>query len=278
MPELPEVETIVRDLNKSIRGKTIVKGIVHDPLVIRTSGIHAKKARPKSEDFTQRIKGQTIEKITRRGKAVIVHLVSGNFLVVQLMMTGQLIINGTPDRHTRVEFHFSDGTGLLYNDQRRFGQLRLVEDLNQIAHFKRLGPEPFSKEFTPAFLREFLNKTSRPIKNVLLDHTVVAGIGNIYACEILFRSKINPKRPGEQIILTETKAIHQKIIEVLKEAILHRGSSMRNYRDAAGEKGRFNERLSVYGRQGLPCMCCQKPVQRITQAGRSTFYCLHCQK
>ena len=144
MPELPEVETIVRDLNKSIRRKTFSDVTVHDAFLLRQT--------PK--DFIRRIKGRTIDKITRRGKAVIVHLNSGELLVVQVMMTGQLIVNGPQDKHTRLTFDFTDGSRLLYNDQRRFGQLRVVSQLNEVKHFNILGPEPFSKDFTPVFMGE----------------------------------------------------------------------------------------------------------------------------
>ena len=268
MPELPEVETIVRDLSKSIHCKIIVGVNVHDAFLLRQ----------KAEDFTRRLLGQTIDKIVRRGKAIIVHLSSGEFLVVQLMMTGQLVFDGIKDKHTRITIELSDGRRLLYNDQRRFGQLRVVAKLDEIKHFSILGPEPFAKEFTPSLMRAAFQKTSRPIKNLLLDHTFVAGIGNIYACEILFRSQISPKRRAQRLSLVETNTIHRYILEVLLEAIKHRGSSLRNYRDGAGKKGRFNERLAVYARQGLPCPRCAKPVLRIIQAGRSTFYCGHCQK
>jgi len=268
LPELPEVETIVRDLNKSIQGKILSKIIVHDDFLLRQ----------KSLDFIRRIKGQRINQITRRGKAIIIHLSSKEFLIVQLMMTGQMIIDGTKDKHTRVTFEFTDGSKLLYNDQRRFGQLRVVGDLSEVKHFNILGPEPFSKEFNPTFMREAFQKTARPIKSILLDHTIVAGIGNIYACEILFRSRLSPKRHADQINRAETGIIHQQIIDVLKEAIAHRGSSLRNYRDGSGEKGRFNKRLMVYAREKQPCPRCQNPILRIVQAGRSTFYCGHCQK
>lgn len=268
MPELPEVETIVRDLSKSLRCKIFSDVIVHDAFVLRQA----------QKDFIRRIKGHAIEKITRRGKAVIMHLASGEFLIIQVMMTGQLIANGQEDKHTRITFDFSDGSSLLYNDQRRFGQLRVVANLNEVKHFNILGPEPFSKDFTPGFMHEAFRKKIRPIKNFLLDHTFVAGIGNIYACEILFRSQLSPKRQVQRISMAEIKTIHRFINEVLHEAIAHRGSSMRNYRDGSGKKGKFNERLAVYAREGLPCSRCQKPVQRINQAGRSTFYCVHCQK
>jgi len=268
MPELPEVETIVRDLSGSLQGKIFSQVIVHDAFLLRQS----------QKDFIRRLEGQSIGKITRRGKAVIVHLASEKFLVIQLMMTGQLIVNGPKDRHTRLTFIFSDGSRLLYNDQRRFGRLLVAAKLDEITHFNILGPEPFSERFDPAYMHDAFRKTTRPVKNILLDHTFVAGIGNIYACEILFRSGIRPQRQARRINLAGTRAIHRTILEVLSEAITHRGSSVRNYRDGEGQKGRFNERLMVYARQGLPCPRCQKPIQRLIQAGRSTFYCKHCQK
>jgi formamidopyrimidine-DNA glycosylase len=275
MPELPEVETIVRDLKPLCR-KTFSDVIVHDTFLLR---------QPK-EDLIRRVKGQSIRSITRRGKAIVVALSSGEFLVVQLMMTGQLIMDSRvrgndkniADRHRRLTFRFTDGTGLFYNDQRRFGQLRVVSALADIKYFNILGHEPFSADFTPAYIKEALCGSGRPIKNTLLDHTFVAGIGNIYACEMLFQSRISPKRPGRRLSTAEIAVMHRVIIEVLKEAITHRGSSMRNYRDASGQKGKFNERLSVYGREGLRCPRCGAAIKRIIQAGRSTFYCGKCQK
>ncbi len=268
MPELPEVETIVRDLSKSLAHKIFSDVVVHDTFLLRQN----------KNDFIRRLKSQPIVKITRRGKAVIIHLASGEFLVIQLMMTGQLIAGAPKDRHTRITFNLADGGQLLYNDQRRFGQIRVVELLNQIQHFNLLGPEPFSDTFSPAYMREALRNKKRPIKNVLLDHTFVAGIGNIYACEILFRSGLSPKRQACRLKMAEINLLHGQIIEVLNEAIFHRGSSMRNYRDGGGQEGHFKERLAVYAREGLPCPRCQKPIVRITQAGRSTFYCGQCQK
>lgn len=268
MPELPEVETIVRDLTKFLPGKTFSSVKVHDAFLLRQS----------EKDFIKRLKNKAVTNISRRGKAIIIHLDSTEFLVIQLMMTGQVIINGVNDKHTRITFNLSDGSSLLYNDQRRFGQLRVVTQLEEMKHFNILGPEPFSKEFTPLVMREAFQQTSRPIKNLLLDHTFVAGIGNIYACEILFRSLVSPKRQAQRINLTEAKTIHHQIIHVLNEAIKHRGSSMRNYRDGAGQEGKFNLRLAVYAKEGEPCPRCRESIKRIVQAGRSTFYCGHCQK
>lgn len=267
MPELPEVETIVRDL-KLVQEKTFSAIKVQDPFVLRQP----------ASDFIHALKKQRIKKILRRGKAIVVELSSGKFLVIQVMMTGQLVINAHPDKHTRIIFSFSDGSSLLYNDQRRFGQLRVVKDLGEINYFNILGHEPFSKEFTPEYLYEVCQRSQRPIKNFLLDHTVVAGIGNIYACEILFRSGVSPKRPVSKIKKAETLIIHQQIKAVLDEAIKYRGSSMRNYRDGAGQKGKFNQLLSVYAKEGELCQQCHEPIVRMVQAGRSTFYCQRCQK
>jgi len=267
MPELPEVETIVRDL-KPFQGKTFAKVQVNDAFVLRQS----------LDGFKKALLNQTIKSIYRRGKAIIVHLSSGKSLIVHLMMTGQLVMNHQADKHTRIEFKFSDGSVLLYNDQRRFGQLRVVAELAEVKYFNILGPEPFSDEFTTAVIQEACKGSKRPIKNLLLDHTVIAGIGNIYACEILFRSKISPIRLASSITKKQADLLYQQIIEVLDEAIKHRGSSMRNYRDGAGQKGRFNQRISVYAKQGEPCPVCSKSLLRIIQAGRSTFYCKQCQK
>ncbi|MBF0504910.1 MAG: bifunctional DNA-formamidopyrimidine glycosylase/DNA-(apurinic or apyrimidinic site) lyase [Candidatus Omnitrophica bacterium] len=268
MPELPEVQTIVSDLSKSLFNKTFSDVIVHDALVLLG---------PKRK-FIQQLAGQTIKKIIRRGKAVVIHLGSREILVVQLMMTGQLIFNADSNRHTRVTFTFLDGGKLLYNDQRRFGRLQIVKNLNEIKYFNILGPEPFSKEFNSLYVQKYFKKSARPIKSLLLDHTFVAGIGNIYACEILFRSGISPKRLTCQISAQEADVIYHQIIDVLEEAIKHRGSSVRNYRDGTGQKGNFNQRLAVYGREGLDCLKCHALIERIAQSSRSTFYCARCQK
>lgn len=267
MPELPEVETIRRDLVKSIQGQRIVSVVVNDARVLRQP----------AKDFVNRLKGQKIEAVIRRGKALIFELESREFLVVQVMMTGQLVVNGTMDKHSHIVFNL-DKDQLLYNDQRVFGQLRVVKDLKEIKHFTILGPEPFDNAFNADYVGVYLNKTSRPIKSVLLDHIFVAGIGNIYASEILFQSKISPERLGRQIKKTEIPILLAKTREVLNHAIKLRGSSMRNYRDGAGQKGNFNKVIQVYARTNAPCNVCKAPIIRLVQAGRSTFYCKKCQK
>lgn len=268
MPELPEVETIRRDLAKSILHKTLRSIDVPDPFVLRNP----------TAQFIKALNKQTIKAVSRRGKALIIEFSNGYHLVVQLMMTGQLVVSDSPHKHTRVVFTFTDNTKLLYNDVRRFGQLRAVKDLKDVKHFSILGPEPFDKTFNPQFIVDYTRTSKRPIKTLLLDHTFVAGIGNIYACEILFRARISPTRASGKITAAEAKFIHHQIVDVLNEAIKHRGSSMRNYRDAKGEEGNFKKLISVYARQDKPCVVCKKPVVRIVQAGRSTFYCASCQR
>lgn len=268
MPELPEVETIRRDLEKNIRFQTIQSVDVIDPLVLRTP----------AKEFVFSLAGQSIKAVTRRGKALLLELSNQHYLLVQVMMTGQLILGGKKDKHTHVVFTFKDGQKLSYNDQRKFGQLRIIKDFTQSKYLTILGPEPFEEGFSPAYIFEKTRKSKRPIKNMLLDHTFVAGIGNIYACEILFRCSISPKRLAGKITKEQSQVIYKYSIEVLQQAIKNRGSSMRNYRDASGQKGQFNKLIQVYAREGQPCTHCKTPIKRIIQAGRSTFCCSQCQK
>lgn len=268
MPELPEVETIRRDLERGLLRKTLERVEIIDSTVIRQP----------IPSFTRALRGQTITAVDRRGKALTLQLGSGAYLVVQVMMTGQMVLNGAPDASTRGIFHFKEGGHVLYNDQRKFGQLRVVKDPSEIKYFRILGPEPFAEAFSPAYIAASLKKTTRPIKNVLMDHTFVAGIGNIYASEILFHSRINPERPAHRIKQVEIPALLAHTHTILQEAIEYRGSSMRNYRDGAGVKGTFNTRIKVYAREGEACAVCQTPIRRIVQAGRSTFYCRRCQR
>ncbi len=268
MPELPEVETIRRDLEKAILHKTFHCVEVYDPLVLRSP----------LKDFIQGLEGQSIKAIVRKGKALLIQLSNGRYLLVQLMMTGQMVVDAKQDKHTRVVFKFTDDRRVLYNDQRRFGQLRIIKDPSEVKYFNVLGPEPFDKNFNALYIFQQTRKSRRPIKNLLLDHTFVAGLGNIYACEILFCCRLNPKRSAGRITRSQAQDIHEKTVDVLKEAIRYRGSSMRNYRDGSGQKGEFRQRLQVYARGDKPCCVCLSPIRRITQAGRSTFFCPQCQK
>jgi formamidopyrimidine-DNA glycosylase len=199
------------------------------------------------------------------------------------MMTGQ-VVYVPPGRKARVVketkavFGLSKGGTLLYNDQRLFGRLMVVSRLEESSYLKVIGPEPLEKGFTPEVLAGQLRGRKVAIKTLLLDHKVVAGIGNIYASEILFRSGISPRKKAKSLRTGETARLHQAIKDVLKEAVRMRGTSMRNYRDGRGMPGRYLRVVKVYGRDGQPCFVCGEPVKRTVQAQRSTYYCKTCQK
>lgn len=268
MPELPEVETIKLDLEKTILRQTITGAIVRDAMVL-------KNHRPKT--FVESLNGRTIFAVERRGKAIILRLSDGAFLVIQLAMTGQLIY-GEESKASRVSFQLSGGLYLNYNDTRRFGRLNVVSNLNDFKFIKSLGPEPLGEEFNCTWLSQELKKHKAPIKSLLMNQNFVAGIGNIYANEILFRSKIKPQKKAYRLNLQEIELLHRRTIEVLTEAINLRGSSVNTYRDLNGQKGNFINRIQVYGREDELCAVCQSPIQKIVIAGRSTFFCRRCQK
>ena len=272
MPELPEVETICRDLNACLPGLTVSAVKVFDDRVVRGCAAAA---------FSRRLKGRTFVGIERRGKALILYFAETPFsLVVQLMMTGQLIYAqpGPAGKVTKVAIALSNGNRLLYNDQRLFGRLQLVDDLAAFPYFQKLGIEPLSADFSAAWLTAQLPRHKTAVKTLLLNHQFVAGIGNIYAAEILFVARINPLRSAADLTAAEVKRLFSAIGTVLSAAIEQRGTSVNTYRDAAGEKGRYVAQLQVYGREGEACRCCHQPVQRIMLSGRSTFFCRHCQK
>lgn len=272
MPELPEVETIKRDLEKKILGQKIVRVFVYDRRVIRNSP-------PRS--FIKNLTGKTFREVSRRGKAIVFPLKDSGFLVVQLMMTGQLIHsekNPRPSNATKITFQLSNHSYLNYNDHRLFGRLQFCRTLEEIKFFKDLGLEPLSSTLSVRWLADQLISRSTPIKNFLMNQKFVAGIGNIYASEILFAAGIHPRRAAKTLSKKETHSLHEKIKEILTEAIRFRGTSMRDYRDAGGRKGNYINRIKVYGRENHPCLSCQTIVERFVQAGRSTFFCPRCQK
>jgi len=228
------------------------------------------------KDFAVRLTGKTITRLQRRGKAIIIELSSGGFLVVQLAMTGQLIYGG-PMPESKVIFKLSNRKYLNYNDQRRFGRLSVFENLDQMKFLQSLGPEPLGGAFGLCWFAKALKKKAAPIKTLLMNQSFIAGIGNIYASEILFRAKINPKRPARALKPDEIKRLRRMTINVLKEAIRLRGSSVNTYRDAKGERGFFINRIKVYGRDNEKCVLCGSLIARIILSGRSTFFCRKCQ-
>ncbi|MCF7908411.1 MAG: DNA-formamidopyrimidine glycosylase [Candidatus Omnitrophica bacterium] len=266
MPELPEVETIKKDLTKTILNKTIVAVKVRKKSVIKE---------PTPAKFKKGIVGESVKKIIRRGKLLIIEFRKDKFLVIHLRIAGWLIY-GPEQEKARVSFKLSDGKFLNYMDQRVLGQLKLLKDWRELPFIKSLGPEPFvlsSEQF-----QEIFRKKKTKIKSLLLDQTVIAGIGNIYAQEALFLAKIDPQRSASSLKAKEVKVLGEKIISVLKEGIKYKGSSVDSYRDLSGDKGGMEKRLKVYGRKGQPCLVCKTPIKKICLAGRGTCFCSKCQK
>jgi len=270
MPELPEVETIKRDLAARIIGLTIQSIDVYDERVIKDFG---------QQKFKKILTGKTIENVERRGKAIILKFKDNGFLIVQVKMTGYLLYGEKQSSNeTKVIFKLSNGKYLTYNDQRTFGWLIVTDNLRKIPYLNTIGPEPLGAVFTSNWLKEHLQRRKTPIKTLLMNQHFLAGVGNIYASEILFSAYIHPQKPANRLKEDEVHALYQATVDILNEAIDYRGTSIRNYRDSRGRKGSFINRIKVYGRENKHCPRCAKPIIRIVQSGRSTFYCQNCQK
>ena len=266
MPELPEVETIKRDLEKVIVGKKITEVCVHHPAVIR---------QPSPDKFKKGIEGALIKNILRKAKVLILELSNGKSLTAHLKMTGQLVYPGSGVK-SRVSFHLSDGKNLDFNDQRLFGELRLLDDWRSLKFIQDLGPEPFDMSETQ--FKEMLAKKKTKIKPLLMDQSFISGIGNLYAAEGLFRGRIHPARPANSLSDKEKELLFKEIKATLREAIEAGGSSVDDYVRLSGERGGYAKYHKVYGRQGKPCPVCANPIKRIALGGRGTFFCLKCQK
>lgn len=274
MPELPEVETVRRTLEQLVLGKEIMEVSVFWPKII--------KAPEPVEQFQDALRGQTIQKIGRRGKFLIFTL-DDYAMVSHLRMEGKygVHVKEEPhDKHTHVIFTFTDGSELRYRDVRKFGTMHLFrkgEEMEQMP-LLHLGPEPLSEEFTVEGLSAKLARTGRKIKPVLLDQTVVVGIGNIYVDESLFRSGIHPERKASSLTLEEIKRLHAEIIATLSEAVEKGGSTIRSYVNSQGQIGMFQLELNVYGRKGETCKVCDTPLEKLVVAGRGTHICPSCQQ
>jgi len=266
MPELPEVETIKSDLEKIILGKKIVKVCVHNPKVIR---------QPASLEFKQALEGLIIKNILRRAKLLIFELSNGRALTVHLKMTGQLVFPGG-GKNAKVAIHFSDGTILDFNDQRLFGELRLIDNWRKLKFVQGLGPEPFDLTFSD--FKDMLSKKKTKIKPLLMDQTFISGIGNLYAAEILFRAKIDPRRAALSLTEQKKQVLYKEIKDVLSKAIKQGGSSVDDYVRLSGKPGNYVRFHQVYDRLGKPCFICGRQIKRITQGGRGTYFCSKCQK
>ncbi|RFU67745.1 DNA-formamidopyrimidine glycosylase [Bacillus sp. V59.32b] len=274
MPELPEVETIRRTLEQLVIGKSIQEVSVFWPKII--------KAPEQVEQFQDALKGETIREIGRRGKFLIFYL-DHYAMVSHLRMEGKygVFAHEEPyDKHTHVIFSFTDGTELRYRDVRKFGTMHLFAKGEEQTNLPllHLGPEPMSEEFTVKHLTEKLSKTNRKIKPVLLDQTVVVGIGNIYVDEALFRSGIHPERIATSLTSAEIKSLHKEIIDTLSEAVEKGGSTIRSYVNSQGQIGMFQLELLVYGRKGEECKRCGTPLEKQVVGGRGTTFCPSCQR
>lgn len=279
MPELPEVETVRLFLDQHILGKTISnieilspKSFIGDPKLA---------------------KGQKIISTSRLGKQLSLHLKNGLILLFHLKMTGQVIIGDSvfghptpkedksvlPNKSTRVVFTFSDKTKVFFNDQRKFGWVKILTKTELVEAQKNVGIDVLSSEFTDKYFYQKLQSSSRNIKVVLLDQSKFAGIGNIYDNDALFLSKINPKLPANKITPKQAKVLRQNLINLMNESLFHGGSTAKDnkYIHPDGTKGEHQYHFRVYQRAGEPCLVCQTPIKRITIGGRGTFYCSKCQ-
>lgn len=274
MPELPEVETTRRGLALKLEGRRITR------IEARRPDLRF----PLPKNFTKTILGRRVEALERRAKYILIRLEGGLVWIIHLGMSGRMVLRaGWPNDigpHDHVIFATDEGWAATFNDTRRFGMMDLVPAGKLAEHrlLKGLGPEPLDDAFTPAVLAAALKGKKAPMKAALLDQTVVAGLGNIYVCEALFRAGIDPKRLAGSVKPEKLAKLVQAIKAVLREAIKAGGSSLRDYVQSDGELGYFQTRFRVYDHEGEPCQACGAPIKRIVQSGRSTFYCGRCQK
>ncbi|MGE0823594.1 MAG: bifunctional DNA-formamidopyrimidine glycosylase/DNA-(apurinic or apyrimidinic site) lyase [Candidatus Binatia bacterium] len=270
MPELPEVETVRRSLVPLLVGFKITAVTVRE----------TRLRRPIADDFSASLVGKTIRAIDRRGKYLHFALNDNCIWLVHLGMTGQLVVEEPRSAlltHDHIVITLSSGRWLRYHDPRRFG-LMAVGTVEEIHSMTLLGCEPLSREFTGRYLWEKSRTTRRPMKDFLMDQRVVAGIGNIYANELLFRAGVHPGRIAMTLDSLEAERIVKATKTVLREAIRHRGSSISDYRDGEGKRGAFQQRFRVYEREGAQCHICRTPIQRQIHGGRSSFFCPTCQR
>jgi formamidopyrimidine-DNA glycosylase len=295
MPELPEVETIVRRLEPRLRGRTVVRADVRRPNVVRGSPGRLERA----------VRGATIESVARRGKFLVFRLADGRVWWSHLRMTGQWRVD-RPVRHgrradvlrggrirenapatddapyVRAVFDLDDGSRLSFVDVRTLGEMEVVSARQWARREAAMGPEPLDEGFTPEVLADRLAGSRRQVKEFLLDQTKVAGLGNIYASEALWRARISPRRRAHHVGPVRAGRLHHAIVEVLSAAVRAAGTTFgetsQDYVDSEGVPGSFQDFLDVYDREGEPCRRCRTPIRRIVQGQRSTYYCPTCQR
>lgn len=289
MPELPEVETVVLDLRKKVLNRTFIDVWTDSPKLVK---------KPKFKKFQKEIKGKKIQRIWRRGKNIIFDLPNNLFLLIHQNLTGHLLVgkwekkgkewravqkgplsDDPMNKFLRLIFWLDNGQQLALSDLRKFAKVELLEKTKLEKKLKELGPEPLEKDFTFEKFKEALSKKPKgKIKQVLMDQKVIAGIGNIYSDEILWRAKIHPLKKVNQLSEKELKEIYLAMKEILKKAIELGGESISDFRRPSGEKGGFDKERKVYRREGEKCIRCGELIKRIKLAGRSAYFCPHCQK
>lgn len=266
MPELPEVETICRALEGELVGRRLISLSVHEPRLLQNAS---------ERELKRMLLGHRLRAVSRRAKFLLFDF-GRHMAVLHLRMTGWLALH--PLKNPRFVLEFTQNKKLYLQDRRRFATLSLVEsaNLDELPSLARLGIEPFGKDYT---LKNFLKllQTDQEIKRLLLDQRKVAGLGNIYACETLFASKIHPHRPAQSLSRAEAHRLFTHIQKVLKRAIDEQGTSVSTYRLLTGESGNFQNLLRVYNREGEPCYRCRTPIVRTEQGGRGTYFCPRCQ-
>lgn len=286
MPELPEVETIRRGLEKHLVGLKLEK-------------VQALLAKQFQGD-PKEVEGSKVVGVRRRGKITSIDFSNQKSLMIHLKLTGQLVFQkkgqsftgghpipfvGTklPAKATHIIFNFFDGSTLFFNDLRQFGWIKVIDSANfnssGTGELSKLGPEPFTKEFNQDYLKGIFAKTGKPIKAVLMDQEKIAGVGNIYANDALFEAKVDPRRPAKTLTGDEIKLLFEKTISVLEDGLKYGGSSENTYVNVEGETGHYQDHARVYGRSGENCLNnCGEKIKRIDLGGRGTFFCPHCQK
>jgi formamidopyrimidine-DNA glycosylase len=266
MPELPEVETIKNELLPYVLGRTITGVELFWERIVQ---------QPPVDEFLLKVIGQKITGLSRRGKYLFFHQSGGQVLVMHMKMTGSLLVNPSDTRFTRAILHLDGGIDVHFWDPRKFGVMWLEADESAVV--EKLGPEPLDDEFTPEMLADALRDRTAPVKPILLDQTIIAGIGNMYADESLFEAKIHPLRQAGSLSHEEIQRLHASIRRVLQKALIRKGASVRNYIRPDGTPGTAHDEFNVAHGVGKNCPHCGVPIERIIIRGRGTYLCPKCQ-
>ncbi len=272
MPELPEAETIARGLRSALPGRSVRRvRVVREDVLVADAG-----------RFARALRGRRFRDVGRRGKNVVLALDDASRLVVNLGMTGRLLAHAGGGRapgaaHPALILALDDGASLTYDDARRFGRVALMPEAQWRRWSERLGPEPLGRAFTGTRFEASLARSRAPVRSFLLDQRKVAGVGNIYAIEALWRARIHPERPARSVAGAEARRLHRALRLVLRRAVEAGGTTLRDYRNAQGARGTFRPALEAYGREGDPCRRCGEAIRRRVFGGRPAFRCPRCQ-